>query len=65
MAGGKLKFAQIKMEVKRNLLKLQGGKPKFSQITENKICYQGLKPKKFFITNRKSKNNILQGKNRK
>jgi len=65
MAGGKPKFAQIKMEVKRNLLKLQRGKPKFSQITGNKICYEGLKPKKFQITRTKSKNNILQGENRK
>jgi len=47
MAGGKPKFDQIKRGVNRNLLKLQGSKPKFPQITGVGIFHEGPKPNKF------------------
>jgi len=61
MAGGKLKFSQINRGINRNLLKLQGGKPKFSQIIGGKIFHEGLKQKNLQITRTESKINILQG----
>jgi len=43
------------------LLKLQGGKPKFAQITGSEIFHEGPKPKNLQITRMKFKKNILQG----
>ena len=62
MAGDKPKFVQINRGVNRNLLKLQGGKPKFAQITGSEIFHEGLKPKNLQITRMKFKKKILQGK---
>jgi len=47
MAGSKPKFDQINRGVNRNLLKLQGGKPKFPQNTGGGIFHEGRKPNKF------------------
>jgi len=47
------------------LLKLQGGKPKFAQITGGEISRERPKPKNLQITRIKSKKNILQKKNQK
>jgi len=47
MAWGKPKFDQINKGVNRNLLKLQGDKPKFPQITGGEIFHKGPKPNKF------------------
>jgi len=47
MTGGKPKFDQINKGVNRNLLKLQGGKLKFPQITGGGIFHEGPKPNKF------------------
>ena len=60
---GKPKFVQINKWVNRNLLKLQGGKAKFAQITGSEIFHKGLKPKNLQITRMKFKKNILQGEN--
>jgi len=62
---GKPKFVQINKWVNRNLLKLQGGKAKFAQITGSEIFHKGLKPKNLQITRMKFKKNILQGENQK
>ena len=43
------------------MLKLQGGKPKFAQITGGEIFHEGPKPKNLQITRMKFKKNILQG----
>jgi len=42
------------------LFKLQGGKPKFAQITGGEIFHEGPKPKNLQITRMKFKKNILQ-----
>jgi len=42
------------------LFKLQGGKPKFAQITRCEIFHEGPKPKNLQITRMKFKKNILQ-----
>ena len=60
MAGGKPNFSQINRGVNRNLFKLQGGEPKFAQITGSEIFHEGLKPKNLQITRMKFKKNILQ-----
>jgi len=44
------------------LLKLQGGKPKFAQITWSEIFHEGPKSKNLQITRMKFKKNILQKK---
>jgi len=51
--------------VNRNFFKLQGGKPKFAQITRGEIFREGPKSKHLQSTMIKFKNNILQGENRK
>jgi len=47
------------------LFKLQGGKPKFAQITRGEIFHEGPKPKNLQIIRMKFKKYILQGENRK
>jgi len=47
MTGGKPKFDQINRWVNQNLLKLQGSKPKFPQITGGRIFHESPKPNKF------------------
>jgi len=48
MTEGKLKFAQISRGVNLNWLKLQGGKPKFSQITGGVKFSMKVQNKKIF-----------------